>query len=51
MKTFSIRLLAPMLLFCLVPARPCAAAEEPKEEGWVSLFNGKDLSGGRPCMR
>jgi hypothetical protein len=45
MKTFPMRLFPHTLLFCLVLARPCAAAEEPKDEGWVSLFNGKDLSG------
>ena len=41
----------PLLVFvpCLALApRPLAAADEPKDAGWVSLFNGKDLTGWVP---
>jgi hypothetical protein len=48
MKTISMRLLAPALGCCVLLARPCAGAGQGGEEGWVSLFNGKDLSGWRP---
>src|SRR5947209_13062323 len=35
-------LLTSGIAFALLPA---AAAEDKKEEGWVQLFNGKDLTG------
>jgi hypothetical protein len=47
MKTILMRLFPVALVIWLGAARPCTAAD-PKEAGWVSLFNGKDLSGWAP---
>jgi hypothetical protein len=48
MKTILTKLLPVILLAGGLSLRPCAAAEEAKESGWVSLFNGKDLAGWVP---
>jgi hypothetical protein len=49
MKTISLRL--PGLLLFLGLLRCCGAAQETNEAGWVSLFNGKDLSGWAPVHK
>jgi hypothetical protein len=43
---FSIR--AAFMLAVLFSCRPLCAADSPPERSWVSLFNGKDLSGWVP---
>jgi len=49
MKTISLRL--PGLLLFLGLLRYCGAVQETNEAGWVSLFNGKDLSGWAPVHK
>jgi len=41
---------APVLLIVLATLRLSLAADAPKDETWVSLFNGKDLSGWVPVQ-
>ena len=48
MKTIRLTLFPAVLLACLALPQLCAAADAPKEGGWESLFNGKDLSGWVP---
>lgn len=48
MNKFLIKLFPVILLASLSAARPCAAAEDSKGENWLSLFNGKDLTGWVP---
>jgi hypothetical protein len=48
MKRILTRLGPVFLLVCLGAARPCVAGDDSKDGGWVSLFNGKDLSGWAP---
>lgn len=47
-----MKYLAPILFLCILTglASPCFAGEYPPGE-WVSLFNGKDLSGWTPKIR
>ncbi|QDV35882.1 3-keto-disaccharide hydrolase [Tautonia plasticadhaerens] len=40
--------IAPLLALCLVVPGPATAQEAPAEEGWIALFNGKDLTGWTP---
>jgi len=43
-----LTLVAAILLGCLAFTQPCVAADAPKDSGWESLFNGKDLTGWVP---
>lgn len=40
-----------MVLICTLALTAAAAEDAPKEEGWVSIFNGKDLDGWTPKIR
>ena len=48
MKMILLKPFSAVLLACLHFTQPCVAADAPKDGGWVSLFNGKDLSGWAP---
>jgi len=48
MKTLLTKSFRVWFLVCLCLARPGAAAEAENKEGWVSLFNGRDLAGWSP---
>jgi len=48
MKTIRLTLFPAVLLACLALTQLCVAADAPKEGGWESLFNGKDLTGWVP---
>ena len=48
MKMILLKAFSAVLLACLNFTQPCVAADAPKDGGWVSLFNGKDLSGWAP---
>ena len=48
MKTIRLTLLPAVLLTCVALTQLCVAADAPKDGGWESLFNGKDLSGWLP---
>jgi hypothetical protein len=45
MKTLRIHILQTIFAACLVVVQVAAAADEPKDGKWQSLFNGKDLTG------
>jgi hypothetical protein len=40
-----VRLLIPAFAGCLIAAIPAPADDKKSDDGWVSLFNGKDLTG------
>jgi hypothetical protein len=48
MKMMLLKLSSAVLLACLNFTQPCVAADAPKDVGWESLFNGKNLSGWVP---